>query len=122
MHYSETGIAKSLFKHFQGYLGIFGDTDTYSATHRHTTRGQGESGGKGGKGGQGGERGGERRPLLPFLKNENSTLILERKALIVPILKFSMKNVVLKRIYEKKLQKVGPLFLVFGETFVEVSS
>ena len=116
MHYSETGIAKSLFKHFQGYLGIFGDTDTYSATHRHTTRGQGESGGKGG------ERGGERRPLLPFLKNENSTLILERKALIVPILKFSMKNVVLKRIYEKKLQKVGPLFLVFGETFVEVSS
>ena len=119
MHYSETGIAKSLFKHFQGYLGIFGDTDTYSATHRHTTRGQGESGGKGGKGGR---EGGERRPLLPFLKNENSTLILERKALIVPILKFSMKNVVLKRIYEKKLQKVGPLFLVFGETFVEVSS
>ena len=118
MHYSETGIAKSLFKHFQGYLGIFGDTDTYSATHRHTTRGQGESGGKGGKGGKGGER----RPLLPFLKNENSTLILERKALIVPILKFSMKNVVLKRIYEKKLQKVGPLFLVFGETFIEVSS
>ena len=70
MHYSETGIAKSLFKHFQGYLGIFGDTDTYSATHRHTTRGQGESGGKGGKGGKGGERGergGERGDLsYPF--------------------------------------------------------
>ena len=47
IHYSETGTVTSLFKHFQGYLGIFRDTDAYSATHRHTTRGRGESGGQG---------------------------------------------------------------------------
>ena len=46
IHYSETGTVTSLFKHFQGYLGIFRDTDAYSATHRHTTRGRGESGGR----------------------------------------------------------------------------
>ena len=34
--YSETWYSQnSLFKHFQGDLGIFRDTDAYSATLRH---------------------------------------------------------------------------------------
>ena len=55
----------SLFKHFQGYLGVFRNIDAYSATLT------------------GVQQGGEWRPRLPFLKIEESVLIFEKKALIV---------------------------------------
>ena len=64
--YSESWHSQnSLFKHFQGYLGIFRDIDAYSVTL--TGMQQGEDG----------------RPPLPILKIENSALILKRKALIL---------------------------------------
>ena len=31
-HIQNSGIVRTLFKHFQGYLGIFRDMDAYSAT------------------------------------------------------------------------------------------
>ena len=68
-----------LFKHFQGYLGIFRDIDVYSAKLRDAqiTR----SG----------------RPSLPFLKNQESVLILEKRLCLSPdLVKFSIQNVVLR--------------------------
>ena len=60
-------IQNSLFKHFQGYLGIFMDIDTNSATLTSTqVEGRGEV-------------------SLPFFENQKSVLILERKVQIVPI-------------------------------------
>ena len=66
--YSEPWHSQSrLFKHFQGYVGIFNDIDVYSATLR------------------GAQLEGEGKSTLSFLKFGNSALILERKALIVSI-------------------------------------
>ena len=50
----------SLLKHFQGYLGIFKDTDACSATLRRATRERGEA-------------------SLPFLKTEKNALIFGKK-------------------------------------------
>ena len=68
MHLQSPTIVRSLFEHFQGYLGIFTDIDAYSATPTDAQ-------------------------LLPVLNIKKSTLIWERKALIVSIfeLKFLLK-------------------------------
>lgn len=59
---------------------------------------------------------GRGRPSLPFLKNDKSVLILEKKApeCVYPWVKFFNQNVVLG-VSRRKTQKfllVGPFFLV----------
>ena len=87
-----------MFKYFQGYLGIFRDIDTYSATF---TGVQLERRGK---------------PPLLFLKIEESALIFEKKALIVFIfgLNFPFK-MQFKEYTGEKTPKCFPghIFLMF---------
>ena len=78
-------------------MGIFKDIDAYTIT---LTGAQLEGRGK---------------VSLLFFKIEKSVLILERKALCLPWVKFSIQNVVLRVSWRKtpKCFAAGPLFLVF---------
>ena len=91
---------KSLFKHFQGYLGLFRDIDAYSATLTgHTQL----------------ERRGEASPALFKIKEKCPDFEKKGPDYINLWVEFSIKNLVL-RISRKKTPECfpkGPLFLVF---------
>ena len=60
----------TFFKYFQGYLGIFRDTDAYSVTLTGTQLGRGEWG----------------RPSLPFFEKPKSALIISTLGLDFPFI------------------------------------
>ena len=95
----QTSTLISLFKHFQGHLGIFGDTDTFSATLT------------------GAQLGGGGRPPPPFFESRKKCPDFGKKRpdCVHPWVTFSIQNIVLVA-SRRKNSKIFPcesFFLVF---------